>query len=82
MSMTYGAPTLRRSRMYDHGDYLLTESRRFVPGGAVRCPARGSATSAAAILVALGMDVPSFVAEAARVELLGEGEQLPERLRR
>ena len=80
--ISYGAPVLRRSHQYDRGDYLLTESRRIVPGPAVRNPARGSATSAAATLVALGMEVPVFVAEAAASELLGERERLPEWLRR
>ncbi len=66
----YGSPQLKRPRLHDRGDYLLVESRRIVPGRAVRHPRRGSAVSAASILVALELDLPPFIAEQAAEELL------------
>ncbi len=67
----YGAPVLQQSTVYQRGDYLLTESRRIVPGNAVRRPARGSAVSTASILVASNLEVPPFIADQAAAELLG-----------
>ncbi len=68
--LSCGAPVLKRPRLHDRGDYLLEESRRIIPGGAVRSPRRGSAVSAASILLALDLDVPPFIAEQAAEELL------------
>lgn len=73
----YGAPTLKRPRLHDRGDYLLAESRRMIPGRAVREPRRGSAVSSAAILLAIGMEIPGWMAEQAAEELTAP-ERLPE----
>lgn len=69
--IVYGAPRLARPGLYDRGDgYLLERSRRLIPRRAVVAAPRGSAVSAASILVALDMDVPGFLADQAAEELL------------
>lgn len=67
--LAYGAPVLKRPRLHDRGDYLLVESRRIIPGSAVRNPPRRSAVSAASILVALNMAIPPWMAEQCAAEL-------------
>lgn len=67
--LSYGAPVLKRPHLHDRGDYLLEESRRVIPGRAVREPRQGSAVSTASILVALDMEVPGWMAQRAAEEL-------------
>ena len=68
--ISYGAPLLKRPRLHDRGDYLLVESRRLIPGNAVRHPGRGSAVQVAARLVGCGVELPPFVRDLAACELL------------
>lgn len=76
--IVYGAPILKRPRLHDRGDYLLVESRRIIPGHAVRNPPRRSAVSACLLINALGLEIPQWMAEQAAEELLtGEATTAP-----